>query len=81
MSKEVNKKRVNIYVDVEKYDRFKRLLEAMGITITDFFDESMTDFINSMEVIVENQDKEAFLQMMSKNLEEIQKQVEEELKK
>lgn len=81
MSKEVSRKRINIVVDVDKYDRFKRLLEAMGITITDFFDGAMTDFISSMETIVENQDKEAFLQMMAKNLEVIQKQVEEELKR
>ena len=81
MSKEVNKKRVNIYVEVEKYDRFKRLLDAMGETVTDFFDDAMTNFIEQMEVIVKNQDKDAFLQMMSRNLEAIQKQVEEELKK
>lgn len=81
MSQEKNRKRVNIFVDVEKFDRLKRLLETMGITITEFFDDAMTDFINQMETIVENQDKEAFLKMMAKNLDEIQKQVEEELKK
>ncbi|MGN1372145.1 MAG: hypothetical protein ACI4XM_07730 [Candidatus Coprovivens sp.] len=81
MSQEKNRKRVNIFVDVEKFDRFKRLLETMGITITEFFDGAMTDFINQMETIIENQDKEAFLKMMAKNLDEIQKQVEEELKK
>lgn len=81
MSKEVARKRINIVVDTDKYDRFKRLLEVMGITITDFFDEAMTNFITSMETIVENKDKEAFLQMMAKNLDVIQKQVEEELKK
>lgn len=81
MSKEVNKKRVNIYVEVEKYERFKRLLDVMGETVTDFFDGAMTNFIEQMETIVENQDKDAFLQMMSRNLDAIQKQVEEELKK
>lgn len=81
MSQERNRKRVNIYVDVEKFDKLKRLLETMGFTITEFFDDAMTDFITQMETIVERQDKEAFLKMMAKNLDEIQKQVEEELKK
>ena len=81
MSKEVSKKRVNIYVDIEKYDRFKRLLDIMGKTVTDFFDESMTSFLDQMECIVQNQDTEAFLQMMAKNIDELQRQVEEELKK
>ncbi|MEG1142852.1 MAG: hypothetical protein RSE41_10510, partial [Clostridia bacterium] len=63
------------------YDKFKRLLEAMGITITDFFDDSMNEFIKSMETIVENEDKEAFLQMIAKNLDSLQNRVSEELKK
>lgn len=81
MSKEVSKKRVNIYVEVEKYDRFKKLLDIMGITVTDFFDESMTNFLDQMEAIVQNQDKDAFLKMMSRNIDDLQRQVEEELKK
>ena len=81
MSNEKQRKRINIVVDVELYDRFKRLLEAMGITITDFFHDSMSEFVNSMETIIENQDKEAFLQMMAKNLDALQDRVAEELKK
>lgn len=78
---EKNRKRVNIYVDVEKYDRFKRLLGIMGVTVTDFLDGAMTDFIDSMEHIIETQDKDAFLEMITKNIDSIQKQVEEEIKK
>lgn len=81
MSQEKKRKRINIFVDVETYDKFKRLLETMGITITDYFDDSMKDFIRSMEAIVETQDKEAFLKMMSKNLDSIQEQVKKELEK
>lgn len=81
MSQEKKRKRINIVVDVETYDKFKRLLEAMGITITDFFDDSMNEFIKSMETIVENEDKEAFLQMIAKNLDSLQNRVSEELKK
>lgn len=80
MSK-IEKKRANIYVDTDKYDRLKRILDVMGITVTDFFDQSMTDFIDNMEKVILNQDKDAFLQMMAKNLDVIQEQVAEELKK
>ena len=75
------RKRLNTFVDVATYDRLKRILDAMGMTVTDFINQAMIDFIEQMESIIESQDKEAFLQMMAKNLDEIQKQVEEELKK
>lgn len=80
MSK-VEKKRANIYVDSNKYDRLKRVLDVMGVTVTEFFDEAMTDFLNNMEEAVLKQDSEIFLQMMAKNLEYIQEQVAKELKK
>lgn len=75
------RKRLNTFVDVATYDRLKRILDVMGMTVTDFINQAMIDFIEQMESIIESQDKEAFLQMMAKNLDEIQKQVEEELKK
>lgn len=80
MSK-VDRKRANIYVDTDKYDRLKRVLDIMGITVTDFFDQAMTDFLDNMEQVVLNQDKEAFLQMIAKNIDSLQEQVAEELKK
>lgn len=78
-----NKKKVpkKIYVDDEKYERLKTILEIMNISITDFFDDAITNFIDSLESAVINRDKEMFLQMMSKNLDTIQNQLAEELKK
>lgn len=76
-----DKKRLNTFVDLATYERLKRILDAMGITVTDFINQAMIDFIEQMETIIENQDKEAFLQMMTKNIDNLQKQVEEELKK
>lgn len=75
------KKRLNIYVEIEKYDRFKRILDAMGITVTDFMDQTMTDFIDNMEEAVMNKDKDVFLNMMARNIDAIQEQVANELKK
>ena len=53
----------------------------MNITITDFFDDTMTTFIDSLEHAITSNDKDLFLQMMSKNLDVIQEQLSEELKK
>lgn len=72
------KKRAYIYVEEEKYARFKKLLDIMGITMTAFFDETMDEFINKMEDVILNQDKDAFLKMMSINLEEIQSEIRKE---
>lgn len=68
MIQDKKRKRINIVVDIETYDKFKRLLTSIDITITDFFDNSMSEFIKSMETIVENEDKDALLQVISKNL-------------
>jgi len=77
-NKKVPKK---IYVDEVKYEKLKNLLEIMNITITDFFDDTMTTFIDSLEHAITSNDKDLFLQMMSKNLDVIQEQLSEELKK
>lgn len=74
-------KRLNCHVDLENYDKLKRILDIMGITVTDFINEAMIDFVSNMEQVILNQDKEAFLQMITKNIDSIQEQVAEELKK
>lgn len=75
------KKRAYVYVDIEKYARFKRLLDVMGITMTDFFDQTMTEFIDKMEDVVLNQDTEGFLKMITRNVEDLQEQVKKEFDK
>lgn len=75
------KKRAYIYVDVDKYERLKRLLGLMGVTITDFFDQSMTEFLDKMEDVVLNNDVDAFLRMMTKNVDELQEQIKNEFQK
>lgn len=79
--KEKEKKRLNCYVDLDTYNRFKRILDIMGITVTDYINQSMIEFIDNMEKVILNQDKEAFIQMIAKNIDEIQDQIAEELKK
>lgn len=72
------KKRAYIYVDEDKYARFKKILDIMGITMTGFFDQTMDEFINSMEQVISNQDKEGFMKMMNLNLEKIKLEMEED---
>lgn len=81
MSDDKKKVPKKIYVDQEKYERLKSILDIMNMSITEFFDDAMTNFLLQMETIVQNQDKNAFLQMMAKNIDDLQRQVEEELKK
>lgn len=72
-----NKKRAYIYVDIDKYARFKKMLDIMGITMTGFFDQIMDDYIDSMEDIILKQDKDAFLKMMNLNLDNMKKEIQE----
>ena len=75
------RRRLNTFVDVATYERLKRILDAMGLTVTDFINQAMVDFVEQMEDIIEKNDKEAFLQIMTKNIDTLQRQVAEELKK
>lgn len=75
------KKRAYIYVDEDKYARFKKLLDIMGVTMTQFFDETMTEFISNMEEAILNEDKDAFMKMMNLNLEKLKEEIQEENKK
>ncbi len=70
-----------IYVDPVKYERLKTVLDIMNISITDYLDQMITDFLDSLEDAVLSQDKEAFLNIMSKNLDIIQNELEQELNK
>lgn len=76
-----NKKRINCYVELDTYERLKRVLDIMGITVTDFINQSMKEFLENMEEVVLKQDREAFLKMMSMNIDTLQQQVKEELEK
>lgn len=75
------RKRLNTFVDVATYERLKKILDAMGLTVTDFINQAMVDFVEQMEEIIEKNDREAFLQIMTKNIDVLQKQVAEEIKK
>lgn len=81
MSNDKKKVAKKIYVDEVKYERLKVVLDIMNVSITDFFDDAMTTFLDSIETAVINQDKEIFLKMMSKNLDAIQNQIAEEFNK
>lgn len=81
MSSDKKKVPKKIYVDQDKYERLKTVLDIMNISITDYFDQVISDFLDSLEDAVLNNNKDVFLDIMSKNLETIQMEVEEALKK
>lgn len=81
MSNDKKKVAKKIYVDPGKYERLKTLLDIMNVSITDYFDGVITDFLDALEEAVLSQDKEVFLNLMAKNLDVIQNELQEELKK
>lgn len=72
-----NKKRAYIYVDIDKYARFKKLLDITETTMTDFFDQIMDQYIDTMEDLILKQDKDAFLKMMNLSLDNIKNEIKE----
>lgn len=76
-----NKKRAYVYVDTDKYAKFKKILDALGLTMTDFFDKTMDDFIETMEIAIKNNDKDVFIDAISIKLDKISSELSEELKK
>lgn len=75
------RKRLNTFVDLETYERLKKVLDIMGLTVTDFINQAMKDFLENMEEVVLNQDNDAFLKMMAMNIDSLQQKVKEELEK
>lgn len=75
------RKRLNSFVDLETYERLKKVLDIMGLTVTDFINQAMKDFLDNMEEVVTSQDKDAFMKMMAMNIDSLQQQVKEELER
>lgn len=72
-------KRKSIIVDDVKYKRMKVVLSALGMTYADFLDQAMDEFLEKMEKIILGQDKDAFMEMMVKNLDKMQKEIAAEI--
>ena len=79
-----NKKRINIYVDDEVYQEFKRVCSFTGETITSVIDHAMKEYISAVKMIIEAGDKDKLMAMLQRRLDvqmnSIEKEIDERIK-
>jgi len=68
----MNKKRINIYVDSEMYDQFKRATAISGDTITAVINHAMKEYVEAINLILETKDKDKLFEMMYKKMKKIE---------
>lgn len=76
---ENKKKKYSIYVEPKKYKDLKKILGAMDVSLTDFFDTMITDFISNMEVVVRSNDKDELLKSMMSQVQNIDSLLKDEI--
>lgn len=62
------KKRINIYVDEDIYQEFKKVVALTGETVTSVVDEAMKQYIDSVKMIIEAGDKDSLMAMIQSKL-------------
>lgn len=73
------KKRINIIVDVELYEQFKKVLPIAGDTITSVFHHTMREYIEAINLILETQDKDKLFELMQKKMKDIEVEVDRQI--
>lgn len=73
------KKRINVYVDEDIYKEFKKVCALTGETVTAVIDEAMTQYIDSVKMIIESGDKDKLMAMIESKLSLQIAKVEEEI--
>jgi len=74
--KAMAKKRVNIYVDEEKYAKLKEITAVTGDTVASIFDEAMTSYIDTITLILQTKDKEVLFNHFHKKIRKMQEEME-----
>ena len=75
------KKRINIYVDDEVYQEFKKVCALSGETITNVSDEAMKEYIKAIKMIIEAGDKDKLMAMIQNRLDIQMNTIESEIDK
>lgn len=75
------KKRINIYVDDEVYQEFKKVCALSGETITNVIDEAMKEYIKAIKMIIEAGDKDKLMAMIQNRLDIQMNTIESEIDK
>lgn len=73
------KKRINIYVEPDLYEEFKKLLPLTGDTISGVFDHAMKEYISSIKMIIEAGDKDKLMAMLQRRLDVQMQSIEHEI--
>lgn len=73
------KKRINIYVDDDIYQEFKRVCSFTGETITSVIDHSMKEYISAVKMIIEAGDKDKLMAMLQRRLDVQMNNIESEI--
>ena len=73
------KKRVNLYVDVEKYARLKELTAITGDTVASIFDEAMTSYIDTINLILQTKDKDVLFNHFNKQIQKMKDEMEKSI--
>lgn len=74
------KKRINLYVEPELYEEFKKVLPVTGDTISGVFDHAMREYISAIKMIIESNDKDALFDMMKIKMELVEQEADKRLK-
>lgn len=74
------KKRINLYVEPELYEEFKKVLPVTGDTISGVFDHAMREYISAIKMIIESNDKDSLFDMMKRKMELVEQEADKRLK-
>lgn len=73
------KKRINIYVEPDLYAEFKKYLPITGDTASGLFDHAMREYLSTIKMVMESNDKDALFEMMRKKMKLIEEEVSSQL--
>lgn len=77
----MSKKRINIYVDEEMYEQFKKATAISGDTITAVMNHAMKEYIDAINLILETKDKDKLFDLMYKKMKNIEMEVDRQNEK
>ena len=75
------KKRINIYVDEEMYEQFKKATAISGDTITAVMNHAMKEYTDAINLILETKDKDKLFDLMYKKMKNIEMEVDKQTEK
>jgi len=75
------KKRINIYVEDDLYEEFKKTLSISGETVTAVFHHTMREYIDTINLILETKDKDKLFDLMYKKMKFIEEEVDKQTEK